>query len=199
MSFVVFFFHPRLTYSNSKLSYHSCHYSTDLTTYNAMSQQSYSPYLMVTSKTLCRPHFLKSGVSIQTVFRGEGRAGLLYEAYTKDGHTAQQQVEVDKADSDPEDPLYHDQMERARRAKSHYWNQWKDSKCTLHLPSGEHKLPKSFALDVDDKGQLSTTSEAGVSNFGSIFYPTEKDKEDGQGGEGQERTETGTKTEGGVV
>jgi len=36
-----------------------------------------------------------------------------------------------------------------------------------------------------------------VSNLGSIFYPTLQDEKDEQGGEEQERTETGTATEGG--
>ena len=41
--------------------------------------------------------------------------------------------------------------------------------------------------------------ETVVSNLGSIFYPTVQDEEDEQGGKEQEGTETGTKTEGGVV
>jgi len=39
--------------------------------------------------------------------------------------------------------------------------------------------------------------ETVVSNLGSIFYPTLQDEKDEQGGEEQEGTETGTKTEGG--
>jgi len=159
-----------------------------------MSQQSFSAYLMVTTHTLCTPHFLTRGLSLNT----DNESGHLYSAYTKEGRTAQEQLSADC-----DNPSFSGDTEMDGRPKSRAWPHLDKSKCTLHLPSGMTDLPKDFAIDVDPEGQCSMTSEVNgetvVSNLGSIFYPTLQDEKDEQGGEEQEGTETGTRTEGGVV
>jgi len=139
-----------------------------------------------------KSHQLYPGLSLNADSR------WLYIAYPKKGHTAQKQYLADC-----ENPSWSMKTEIDGRKKSRVWPHLDNPRSALYLPSGMTDLPKDFAIDIDLEGLCSMTSEVNgetvVSNLGSIFYPTEKNKEDGQGSEGHERTETGTKTEGGVV